>query len=51
MNGVIYFNNVKVVCLYFFGNNFYFVKFVCEIFFVCFVVVFMYIEIKKMYKF
>lgn len=49
-NGVIYFNNVKVARLYSFGNNFHLVKLVCEIFLACFVVVFMYTEIKKMYK-
>ena len=49
-NGVIYFNNVKVARLYSFGNDFEIVTFVCEIFLACFVVVFMYVEIKKMYK-
>ena len=49
-NGVIYFNNVKVARLYSFGNDFQVVKLVCEIFLACFVVVFMYTEIKKMYK-
>ena len=49
-NGVIYFNNVKVARLYSFGNDFHLVTLVCEIFLACFVVVFMYTEIKKMYK-
>ena len=49
-NGVIYFNNVKVARLYSFGNDFHVVKLVCEIFLACFVVVFMYTEIRKMYK-
>ena len=49
-NGVIYFNNVKVARLYSFGNDFEIVTLVCEIFLACFVVVFMYVEIKKMYK-
>lgn len=49
-NGVIFFNNVKVARLYSLGNNFHVVTLVCEIFLACFVVVFMYAEIKKMYK-
>lgn len=49
-NGVIYFNNVKVARLYSIGNDFHIVTLVCEIFLACFVVVFMYAEIKKMYK-
>ena len=49
-NGVIYFSNVKVARLYSFGNDLHIVTLVCEIFLACFVVVFMYAEIKKMYK-
>lgn len=49
-NGVIFFNNVKVARLYSLGNNFHVVTLVCEIFLACFVVVFMYAEIRKMYK-
>ena len=49
-NGVIYFNNVKVARLYSFGNDFHIVTLVCQIFLTCFVVMFMYAEIKKMYK-
>lgn len=49
-NGIIYFNNVKVARLYSHGNDFHVVTLVCEIFLACFVVVFMYAEIKKVYK-
>ena len=49
-NGVIYFNTVKVARLYSFGNDFHIVTLVCEIFLACFVVVFVYAEMKKMYK-
>ena len=49
-NGVIYFNNVKVARLYSYGNNFHIVMLVCQIFLAIFLAVFLYTEIKEVYK-
>ena len=49
-NGVIFFNNVKVARLYSYGNNFHIVMLVCQIFLAIFLAVFLYTEIKEVYK-
>ena len=49
-NGIVYFNNVKVARLYSHGKDFQVVMLVCEIFLAVFVAVFIYTEIKKVYR-
>ncbi|XP_022787247.1 uncharacterized protein LOC111327355 [Stylophora pistillata] len=48
-NGIVYFNNIKVARLYQHGNDLQLVMLVCEIFLAVFVLVFMYIELKKIF--
>ena len=49
-NGIVYFNNIKVARLYQHGNDMHVVMLVCEIFLAIFVIVFMYTEMKKIYR-
>ena len=49
-NGVMYFNNIKVARLYRSGNDFDSVMLVCEIFLAVFFAIFLYTELKKIYK-
>ena len=49
-NGVIFFNNIKVARLYRSGNDFDSVMLVCEIFLAVFFAIFLYTELKKIYK-
>lgn len=49
-NGVVFFNNIKVARLYRYGNDFDTVMQVCEIFLAVFFVIFLYTEMKQMYK-
>ena len=49
-NGIVFFNNIKVARLYQHGNDLQLVMFVCEIFLAVFVLAFMYIELKKIFR-
>ena len=50
-NGIIYFSNIKVARLYRNENDFYIMMLVSEIFLATFLPVFLYTEIKEVYKF
>ena len=49
-NGIVFFNNIKVARLYQHGNDLQLVMLVCEIFLAVFVLAFMYIELKKIFR-
>lgn len=50
-NGVLFFNNIKVTRLYRGGNDFDSVMVVCEIFLALFFAIFLYSELKQMFRF
>ena len=50
-NGVLFFNNIKVTRLYRGGNDFDSVMVACEIFLALFFAIFLYSELKKMFRF
>ena len=49
-NGIVFFNNIKVARLYQHENDLQLVMLVCEIFLAVFVLAFMYIELKKIFR-